>query len=238
MVKTKSRSALWCKALRLVFLVGMVLVLAVSWATEADFERMKSLAEERYGPQGRQAVFEWEEFLDTVSSLSVEDKILRVNAFFNDKIMYVEDQYLWGQADYWATPLETLGHSRGDCEDFAFAKYVSLRLMGVPADQLRLTYVRARIVHLYRTTTRAHMVLSYYPLAGRQPLILDSLNPEILPASARKDLYPVFSFNTDQLWVNGQRSPVSDASARLSNWRDVLSRMQGEGLGRGSFTLQ
>ncbi len=228
--KNKKRSALLGKALRLVVLVWGVFVFAASWATEADFGRMKAIAEERYGLQGRQAVLHWEEFLDMASSLTVEDKVNRVNAFFNNNIAYVEDQELWGKGDYWATPLETIGRARGDCEDFAFAKYVSLRLLGVPAERLRLTYVRARMVDLYRTTTRAHMVLSYYPRPDRQPLVLDSMNPEILPASARRDLFPIFSFNTEQLWVTGQSSPVSDSSARLSNWRDVLSRMHDEGL--------
>ncbi len=229
-VNTKRRSFLRVEVFRLAGLLWVMFALSASLATEADFERMKSIAEDRYGLPGRQAVVQWEEFLDTTSDLTVEDKVDRVNVFFNNKIEYVEDQFLWGQTDYWATPLETLGRARGDCEDFAFAKYVSLRLLGVPAEQLRLTYVRARMVDLYRSKTRAHMVLSYYPIAGRQPLVLDSLNPEILPASSRKDLYPIFSFNTEQLWVSGQNSPVSDSSARLSNWRDVLSRMHDEGL--------
>lgn len=216
-------------------LVWAAFALTVSLATEVDFERMKSIAEDRYGFQGRQAVVQWEEFLDTTSSLTVEDKVDRVNVYFNNRIEYVEDPFLWGKADYWATPLETLGRGQGDCEDFAFAKYISLRLLGVPAETLRLTYVRAKMVDLYRTTTRAHMVLSYYPLPGRQPLVLDSLNPDILPASARKDLYPIFSFNTEQLWVTGQSSPVSDSSARLSNWRDVLSRMHDEGLAESAI---
>ncbi len=210
-------------------LLWMAFAMTVALAADVDFGRMQSIAADRYGVRGRQAVDQWQEFIDTTSGLTVEDKIARVNSFFNNKIEYVEDQFLWGKADYWATPLETLGRSQGDCEDFALAKYVSLRLLGVPAEQLRLTYVRARVIDCNRSTTRAHMVLSYYPLPGRQPLILDSLNPDILSASARKDLYPIFSFNTEQLWVTGQSSPVSDSSARLSKWRDVLSRMHDEG---------
>ena len=45
--------------------------------------------------------------------------------------------------DYWASPLETLDKGRGDCEDYAIAKYFSLLAAGVPVARLRLVYVRA-----------------------------------------------------------------------------------------------
>lgn len=214
------------------------LVLTFALAVEVDFGRMKSIAEARYGISGSQAVADWETFLGTLSSQPTEAKVIRINAFFNEKIFYGEDLEVWQVADHWATPLETLALGRGDCEDFAFAKYVSLQLLGVPAEQLRLTYVRAKIAAGNRTRTQAHMVLSYYPAAGAEPLILDSLNQAILPASARKDLYPIFSFNTEELWVTGQGSPTAYSSARLSHWRDVLSRMHDEGIRRSSFTQE
>src|SRR5690606_7679988 len=38
----------------------------------------------------------------------------RINRFVNRSVQHGEDQDIWGQADYWATPLETLGRGRGD----------------------------------------------------------------------------------------------------------------------------
>lgn len=136
----------------------------------------------------------------------------------------------WGKKDYWETPLEALAGGKGDCEDYALTKYISLRLIGVPAEKLRLTYVKAKVGDSYNTRTIAHMVLSYYPEVTAEPLILDSLVSEILPASRRRDLKPIFSFNTEALWVSGKSIKVDDPSSRLSHWRDVVQRMSEEGL--------
>ncbi len=230
MVKPVSQTFFRISTLGFAGWAWLLFALAASFAMGPDFSGMRLLAEQRYGPGGREAVVAWEGFLAETAGLPIEDKIARVNIFFNNKIIYVEDLLTWGQADYWATPLETLGRGQGDCEDFAFAKYVSLRMLGVPAECLRLTYVRAKLVESSRVTTRAHMVLGYYPAPESEPLILDSLVPDIRPASKRRDLYPIFSFNTNQLWVTGKNPPVADSSARLSNWRKVLGRMHDEGL--------
>lgn len=83
---------------------------------------------------------------------------------------------------------------------------------------------------MYSQVTQAHMVLSYYPTATSEPLILDNLVTDIRPASQRTDLSPVFSFSSENLWVGGSTAPAADATARLSRWRDVLNRMRAEGL--------
>jgi hypothetical protein len=51
-----------------------------------------------------------------------------------------------------------------------------------------------------------------------------------MPASSRKDLTPIFSFNDKGLWVGNSTKPKSDASSHLSRWRDVLTRMQADGI--------
>lgn len=60
-------------------------------------------------------------------------KLTQINNFINRNIVFENDFGIWQQSDYWATPLETIGQGRGDCEDFAIIKYVSLRMVGIPA---------------------------------------------------------------------------------------------------------
>ena len=72
------------------------------------------------------------------------------------------------------------------------------------------------------------MVLGYYPTPDAIPLILDSLINTIEPANKRPDLRPVFSFNSEGLWV-GNQSTQADPTARLSRWRDLLARVNAEG---------
>lgn len=189
---------------------------------------MLQLAQARYGPSAVLAVNQWREVVVKSHGLPEIEQIQRINEFFNRRIVFVDDTDAWGKADYWASPLETLGRGRGDCEDFAIAKYVSLRNLGIPLDRLRLTYVRAQI----NGTSQAHMVLAYFPSARAEPLILDNLVSDIRPASRRSDLYPVFSFNSEGLWVgSGAAEKASGSStARLSRWRDLIARMQTEGI--------
>lgn len=163
--------------------------------------------------------------LGRAAGLNSDQQLFEINNFINHRVIFAEDLPLWGQQDYWATPLESLGRGAGDCEDSALAKYISLLQLGVADEQLRLIYVRASVDGL----SRAHMVLGYYPSPEQQPLVLDSLRNDILPASARIDLVPVFSFNSSGLWLGGQPAAVSSPSARLSNWRSVLERMRLEG---------
>lgn len=173
----------------------------------------------------------WQTELLVLSDRLDLEKIQRVNVFFHRHVRYRTDMALYGQEDYWATPLELLGHGLGDCEDWAIAKYVSLRHLGIGDDQLRLIYVRARIGGPSSQITQAHMVLGYYPTANAEPLILDSLMTTVLPASERDDLTPVFSFNSAGLWAGqGAQRANSSPTARLSRWRSVLERMHQEGV--------
>ena len=96
---------------------------------------------------------------------------------------------------------------------------------GVPTARLRMVYVRARL----QGQSLAHMVLAYYPQPGAEPLILDNLRPEVLPASQRPDLTPVFSFNTEGLWQGAGQVTAGDPMARLSLWRELVAKVRAEG---------
>lgn len=191
---------------------------------------MFQLAESRYGSEAVKTLHAWQSLIRSSENTETLDNLKAVNQFFNQRIQFNDDQRIWNQLDYWATPLETMGRRQGDCEDFSIAKYVSLLLAGVPVEQLRMVYVKARVGSVENKMTQAHMVLAYYPTPNADPLILDNLEPKILPASQRKDLIPVFSFNSAGLWVQGQNKPVGTAQKRLSRWRDLLNRMHAEGL--------
>ena len=128
----------------------------------------------------------WQQLLKNSTHLDEPGKLEAVNRLVNLSVAYISDQQAWGQNDYWATPEETLTLGQGDCEDFAIAKYFGLLKLGVAVERLRLTYVKA----LGRNS--AHMVLAYYPSPNAQPLILDNLNSQVLPAAARSDLLPVY----------------------------------------------
>ena len=43
------------------------------------------------------------------------DKLRGVNEFFNRRVLFRDDMEVWGQTDYWATPVEMLDKGAGDC---------------------------------------------------------------------------------------------------------------------------
>jgi predicted transglutaminase-like cysteine proteinase len=158
-----------------------------------------------------------------------------VNDFYNQHLLYRDDVEIWGQVDYWASPLESLQRGMGDCEDFAIAKYFTLTSLGVPHHKLRLVYVRANLgagASTLGASGQPHMVLAYYASRDADPLVLDNLIGELRPARLRPDLTPVFSFNAEGLWEGVGPVSVRGAAAtvRLSRWREVLVKAAQDGL--------
>lgn len=174
-------------------------------------------------------VAQWNQLLDTQHDRSTTHKLKQVNQFFNRNLRYGEDSEIWRTHDYWATPLESMLLGRADCEDYAIAKYMTLKLLGIPTDQLRLIYVRARMGGANSPISQAHMVLGYYATPTAAPVILDNLVDDVMPADQRPDLTPVFSFNDAGLWTGNTTAPAANATERLSRWRELLGKMQQEG---------
>ncbi|MBI5545211.1 MAG: transglutaminase-like cysteine peptidase [Deltaproteobacteria bacterium] len=163
--------------------------------------------------------------LEVAKDVPEEQKLSRVNDFFNQRFRYVSDQEQFGAPDHWATPVEMMSRGAGDCEDFAIAKYLTLRALGVPESKLRMTHVKALVPGT--SSPQAHMVLAYRATTQAEPLVLDNLTEQLLPLSRRRDLAAVYSFNTEGVWVG---DTLSDAGpSRLSRWVDVLARARAEG---------
>lgn len=198
-----------------------------------DFALLHQKMSGKYGDSRVALSQQWERMLLGLADVDELEKLKRVNQFFQNNVRFKSDQALWGVSDYWATPLETLGKGFGDCEDYAIAKYISLRFAGIDDAKLRLIYVRARIGGPHSTVFEPHMVLGYYADPMAEPLILDNLINTVAFASERTDLSPVFSFNSAGLWAGhlSANQAASSPTARLSRWRDVLERMQQDGIG-------
>jgi predicted transglutaminase-like cysteine proteinase len=180
-----------------------------------------ALAKKTYGEGIERQLNSWGELVGGSRQVKDLEKLRQINTYFNKKITFTSDAQHWNQEDYWATPLESLGTKAGDCEDFVIAKYFSLIQAGVQEVKLRIMYVKALKLN------QAHMVLAYYESPRSVPLILDNLTSKILPASKRRDLSPVYSFNGLGMWLErmkGSSIRIGDPN-RLNMWMDLLLRM-------------
>ncbi len=181
--------------------------------------RLLEAVEKKFGKPARARLLNWQILVEDHAHDDTAEKLYAVNVFFNQQ-EFVDDILHWKKNDYWATPVEFLATQGGDCEDFSVAKYFTLVALGVPQERLRITYVKAVLLN------QAHMVLTYYDKPDAEPLVLDNLIAEIRPASQRKDLLPVYSFNGAELWVAKGASVGS--SDRLAPWRELRLRMDAE----------
>lgn len=203
--------------------LGLLLVLSNQLpALQFNEQRVKQIAQQKYGARGVRNVDAWLAALASSQGKPEQQRLKDMNDFWNRVALAGEDINIWGVEDYWATPLETLGKAAADCEDYVIGKYFSLLHLGVPADKLRFIYVRARVAG----TSIAHMVLGYYTSPDAEPLILDNLTSLIRPASKRPDLTPVFSFNSQGVYVSGNAPSSVD---RIGRWRGLLDKMRNEG---------
>ena len=178
--------------------------------------------QQRYGDNAVARFTAWRDLLNKGAAESDWDRIHLANQFFNRQVSFKADIDHWRKTDYWATPVESLGSGAGDCEDYAIAKYFSLRAMGVADEKLRLMYVRAL------TVNEPHMVLVYFESPEQMPYVLDNMDPEIKLAQYRTDLRPIYSFNASGLWLakaNGLGRRVKDSSG-ISNWTAVLDKIE------------
>lgn len=155
------------------------------------------------------------------SGLEGYARLALINDFFNQTVRFGEDQDRKGVPDDWSTPNETMNEGAGDCEDYAVGKYFSLRAAGVPDSELRLAYVRMN-------ERQTHMVMLWVPPDGKSPMVLDNMNNQLAPLSARADLTPVFSFNTTELWQGATATKTPGSARVITRWAGIIDRVTAE----------
>ena len=207
---------------RRTFLIASCALTLPEWGRALVKPGVLSEYSQTYGEMAVRRLNAWQQLMDDISGQQESTRLAQANKFFN-QLRFIDDDEQWGSRDYWATPLEFLGRGAGDCEEFAIAKYVTLVKTGTPTSQLRITYVKALELN------QAHMVLTWVERAGDEPLVLDNLIPQIRPASQRRDLLPVYSFNADSLWLTqGSGEKLVSDSSRVGRWQDLRQRMSRE----------
>jgi len=204
-------------------LISAVLPIVILLALTGCGVKKKMPIEDAVGfDPGRHRIASWHELMREKREVPEMQKLKSVNSFFN-RLEFVEDLIHWGRADYWASPQEMLASNGGDCEDFATAKYFTLRQLNISDEKMCLIHVKSLKLN------QSHMVLGYYAEPGMDPLVLDNFTDSILPASERTDLLPIYSFNGQGFWLNRKRgSQRLGGPERLSLWQELRSRFNRE----------
>ena len=187
--------------IKYVVILLSLLALVVFAGTSTRFFVPENLVDNFSKEYGEQAVRRLNSLLlkmEELIKLPEDQIVISVNRFFN-QLEYCPDIKTWNKKDYWASRLEFLGRGQGDCEDYAVAKFLTMAQLGVPEGKLFLTYVKA-----VGYPDAAHLVVTYYKEPGTVPFVLDNYIKEILPATQRPDLIPVYSFTASDLYIQKQ----------------------------------
>lgn len=179
--------------------------------------------QQKYGNDAVNRANAWVALINEYQSANDLKKLRAVTDFFNH-FTPESDMQLWHQENYWATPVEFIGRHAGDCEDFVFAKYFTLKAMGIPISKLRIIYVTSDKLN------EPHMILAYYETPDTDPLILDNLTDWILYGAERADLKPIYTFNSDGIWfmINNSHSQEVAPVSKMPLWDNLIAKMTTE----------
>ena len=144
------------------------------------------------GPERICAGPKWLAFLDSLETDVLSEQLIQVNRNVNET-QYIEDVANWGEGDYWAAPAEFFAKG-GDCEDYAIAKYFSLRELGVPAEQLKIVVLHDQ----QRRQTHAVLAVTWED----RTLVLDNLRNRIVPWRELHHYLPIYSLNERSAWLH------------------------------------
>jgi predicted transglutaminase-like cysteine proteinase len=127
-----------------------------------------------------------------------------INRAINLAIIPTSDLVQWGVVDRWSAPLETFTTRRGDCEDYAIAKYVALQAAGVAPEDIELVVVR-------NTDTNENHAVVAVRLDGTW-VILDNRRLALVPAREIRRATPLFVI--DEQGVRQFMAPTANAQLR------------------------
>jgi len=138
----------------------------------------------------------WQELINQLQGQDLTTQLNAVNMFMN-KRRYIVDPINWGVQDYWSTPGQFFAKF-GDCEDYAIAKYLTLKRLGVSAGKMRIVVLQDLNLGI------AHAVLAVYSSDGI--IILDNQIKRMVQASVIHHYQPIFSINEEAWWLHRAKS--------------------------------
>ena len=159
-----------------------------------DFKKWNRVLERFYEQEQEQgpAFQQWQRELAQFEGLSDKAKIAAVHKYVQAKFKYRSDYKVWGKTDYWATPVESFEMGYGDCDDFAIAKYFTLKALGFDERNMRVVILRDNIKQ------EIHAVLTVD--LAEQVYVLDNQQRSVKTDSELASYQPIYSINGRGWW--------------------------------------
>ena len=97
----------------------------------------------------------------------------QINRAINLAIHPISDLAQYGEIDVWSSPLVTFDRGAGDCEDYAIAKFVALRLAGIAAEDLRIVVLHDVLQNEDHAVAAARLDGHWLMLDNRRMAMID-----------------------------------------------------------------
>ena len=177
----------------------------VNAALGKDVALLQSCLDNATNCQGT-AMTAWRDMIGSLQGQAESTKLNLVNRFFN-RWQYTSDEQAYSEREHWAGPVEFMQNS-GDCEDYAIAKYVTLKFLGFNDGQMRIMAVidnnRGGIGHSVLSVTTQE--------EGKQ--ILDNTTDTVYGDNQQTGYTPRFAVNQTGIYMYAQQPQVILASMR------------------------
>ncbi len=111
--------------------------------------------------------------VDTARTRDGRARLGEINRAVNLAIRPMSDLAQYGEIDVWSPPLVTFAHGAGDCEDYAIAKFVALRLAGIADDDLRIVIIRDTIRGEDHAVAAARLDVRWLTLDNRRMAMVE-----------------------------------------------------------------
>jgi len=134
----------------------------------------------------------WRELLALLKDKPINEQIAEINIHMNEA-PYITDMINWGVPDYWAS-MRQFFDKDGDCEDYAIAKYLSLKELGLDADMMRIVVVQDTNLDV----PHAVLVVS----VDGHNLVLDNQISYVVKEKAVLHYRPFYSINEKAWWLH------------------------------------
>jgi predicted transglutaminase-like cysteine proteinase len=135
--------------------------------------------------------------------VTISDEIAAINTYVNTLLTYTPDD----NRNHWQTLSESMERGKGDCEDYACAKFHLLHNAGY----------KSYLAQVTTSDGQAHMVC----VCVGNGCILDNINTNLCTIQERADLStPIFTLHIDCILCAGETLPVD----RSAKWLDWLKR--------------
>jgi predicted transglutaminase-like cysteine proteinase len=162
--------------------------------------------------------------VDNARAREGRGRLGEINRAINLAIRPMSDLAQYGEIDVWSSPLTTFAHGAGDCEDYAIAKFVALRLAGIAPDDLRIVIMRDTIRGEDHAVAAARLDGQWLTLDNRRMAMIDDAQVRNYRPTFVIDQYGVMRYVDAPLLANlSGRDPVPSVAVDLAVQPGLIS---------------